>query len=443
MQLTQQDKEAIEKIQTLARERGLRIKGGKVRRTSSRFCFGVEHGDYNGTELFGVGTDRFIWMAYNPNGTEKVRLFSANFPDDGVIEYEIRNVPKPKSPEIAETWGRFPFGVDFILNRERYLLNQGIDGVIYGNIPGGGMSRSASLSLNLLLSMFDSNGIEVGDNHEQKLKVVDLAQAVENDYIGSPCGKLDQAMILFSKEGQGTHFNQHTGEVEYIPYSGEDDFRIVVMDTGTDRPGLEKSTYAMRRKECETLVELLQKTFNLQIGGKLIQCLADVKVDEDYNSIMQMSLPESLWGYNELQVTETRREKTSATSLKKRLDYIFHAQQRFYKMMEAWKSGDIKAVGEIFSQDGVGLKNIYQISGPELETMVDIAHSVEGVLGARMLGGGDKGASGAIVEPDAVERLKKAINLGYPRSHPDFADKYDVHVVSPTQGVRVFEGVLN
>ncbi len=63
------DLEVRDRLVELAREHGLAVAGGRIRRTSSRFCFGVEHGDYNGTELFGVGTDRFIWLAYRPNGT--------------------------------------------------------------------------------------------------------------------------------------------------------------------------------------------------------------------------------------------------------------------------------------------------------------------------------------------------------------------------------------
>ena len=82
-----------------------------------------------------------------------------------------------------------------MLRRDGYKLTKGIDGIVYGNIPGGGMSRSASLTLNLILSLFDANGIAVNN----QMRIVDLAQMVENDYIGSPCGKLDQIMILFSQ----------------------------------------------------------------------------------------------------------------------------------------------------------------------------------------------------------------------------------------------------
>ena len=84
------DKDAVVLLKKLASENGLDIAGGKVRRSSSRFCLGVEHGDYNGTELFGVGTDRFIWMAYKPNGTGHIKLFSDNFANDGLIEFSLK-----------------------------------------------------------------------------------------------------------------------------------------------------------------------------------------------------------------------------------------------------------------------------------------------------------------------------------------------------------------
>ena len=116
------DAQAIDLLGRLAREHQLDVRGGKVRRTSSRFCLGVEHGDYNGTELFGVGTDRFIWMAYKANGTNRIRIFSGNFPDDGMVEFTLGILPKPQSPEIAKTWARFPYGVNFILEREDYKI---------------------------------------------------------------------------------------------------------------------------------------------------------------------------------------------------------------------------------------------------------------------------------------------------------------------------------
>ena len=221
-------------LEGLAAKAGLSLEGAKIRRSSSRFCLGVEHGDYNGTELFGVGTDRFLWMAYKPNDTGRLRLFSGNFESDGLIDVALNAIPAPGTD--PDSWARFPLGVAWLLKREGYTLTKGMDAVLYGNIPGGGMSRSASLTLNLLISLAEINGIPLG----QEMHTVDLAQAVENDYIGSPCGNLDQIMILFAKEGMGTHYNPADRSIRHVPLGpSAPDFRIMSLDTGTLRPGLE------------------------------------------------------------------------------------------------------------------------------------------------------------------------------------------------------------
>jgi galactokinase len=414
MEPTREDSSTLQMLKHLAKGKSIDIASGKVRRTSSRFCFGVEHGDYNGTELFGVGTDRFIWTGYRASGNNKCRLFSGNFPNDGVIEFELGDVPGPRSAEIADSWARFPYGVNFVLHREGFKLEQGINAVIYGNIPGGGMSRSASLTLNLILSLLDANDIEVEDG----FKIVDMAQAVEDDYIGSPCGQLDQIMILFAREGVGTHYNPKTRSISFVPLgAGATDFRIVVLDTGTVRPGLEKSTYKIRRAECEKLVSLLQK------AGYNISCLADIKDRQVYDKIQG-------------------RFRGEYPDLCDRLKYIFAAQKRFYEMLDAWKRGDIESVGSIFREDGIGLRDDYKISGQELETMCDIARTVPAVFGERMLGGGDKGAAGALVRADSVDALKSAVDTAYPKKCPKYKDKYAVHICRVVEGVGVYDNLL-
>jgi galactokinase len=403
----QNDAQARTELKRLARENGFTIASGRVCRTSSRFCLGVEHGDYNGTELFGVGTDRFIWLAYKPNGTDRIRLFSGGFPGDGVIEYRSGDVPAPRSPRIADTWARFPYGVDFILRREGLRPVKGFDAVLIGNIPGGGMSRSASLTLNLILTVCDVNGLDLG---RDRMRIIDLAQAVENDYIGSPCGQLDQIMIYFARAGMGTHYNPATRSIRYVPLGPNAiDFRIVSMDTGTVRPGLEKSTYRIRREECETLARLAGRKFGFRQ-------LADVRDPALYRKVL------GAYGASHPDHCD-------------RLRYIHEAQIRFTRMMKAWRAGDVPAVGQVFREDGWGLRDMYRISGPELETMCDIARTVPGVLGERMLGGGDKGASGALVRASAVKALRRAVGEGYPRSHPAYADSHALHECGIVDGV--------
>ena len=397
-----QDDSIRSNLASLAWQHGLNVTGGKIRQTSSRFCFGVEHGDYNGTELFGVGTDRFIWLAYRPNDSGRIRLFSDNFPNDGIIDFKLGEILSAKT--VTDSWARFAYGVSFILHRAGFSITCGFDAVLHGNIPGGGMSRSASLTLNLILTILEVNNIPIKD----EMQIIDLAQAVENDYIGSPCGKLDQIMIYFAKAGMGTHYHPQTRSISYIPLGkGAIDFRLVSLDTGTVRPGLEKSTYKIRRAECEELAKL---------AG--LGCLGDVR-DENLYQQLRGRFP----------------------SLAPRLNYIYHAQHRFQKMLTAWKAGDIEQVGAIFRQDGIGLRDDYQISGPELETMCDIARAVSGVLGERMLGGGDKGAAGAIVRTDALAELRNAVQIGYPRSHPEFAGKFAMHVCNLVDGIVVLPGV--
>lgn len=412
MEISKIDSEMFDRLKSVAKNNGLDIEGGKVCRSSSRFCLGVEHGDYNGTELFGVGTDRFIWMAYKPNGTGKFRFFSDNFPGDGIVEFDSATIPAPLT--VADSWARFPYGVAYILNENGYNLEKGFDAVLYGNIPGGGMSRSASLALNLILSMCDANGIEI----ENQLEIIDIAVAVENKYIGSPCGELDQIMILFAKDGMGTHYNPKDRSINYVPLGeGATDFRIIGLDTGTVRPGLEKSSYKIRRAECEELVE------KIKAAGYEINCLADIKDEALYAELCE------------------KFGKTDA-NLVSRMKYIYGAQKRFYKMLEAWRSGDIETVGAIFREDGIGLRDDYVISGSELQSMCDIVRTVEGVLGERMLGGGDKGAAGALVKADAVEQVKAAVDTAYSRSHPNFADKYATHVCKVVDGIKLFDNVI-
>lgn len=406
------DEEITGKLLGAAVQADLPVGGGRIRRSSSRFCMGVEHGDYNGTELFGVGTDRFIWMAYTPSPTPQTRLLSLNYPEAGIVEFDLRETPPPRSPEFVDSWARFPLGVAHILRREGFELNRGLNAVLYGNIPGGGMSRSASLTLNLMLSLLDVNDIAVEDG----FRIVDMAQAVETEYIGSPCGQLDQIMILFAKEGLGTYFRPQSRSVEHVPLGTGPDFRLVSLDTGTKRPGLEKSTYKVRRAECEKLVGLLRPGYG-------VNALADVRDEETYDRIM-------------------REFGSDHPDLCARLRYVYSAQQRFYVMLEAWKAGDIFTVGRIFREDGIGLRDDYRISGPELEAMCDIARTVPGVYGERMLGGGDKGASGAIVAAGAVEALAQAVDSIYPGKFPDLRDEYAVHALRLVQGIRVLDGLL-
>ena len=224
-------------------------------------------------------------------------------------------------------------------------------------------------------------------------------------------------MIWHARENAGTLYEPERKKISYIPLgAGAPDFAFVALDTGTDRPGLEKSTYKIRREECDAFAEeLFAKSF---INRPV---LADVKV-QDFGKIRD-AYTDTKW----------------APHLK-RLTYLVDAQMNFGGMIDAWRRGDVEEVGAYFRRDGRSLRDLYRISGPELETMCDIARTVDGVYGERMLGGGDKGAAGAIVRADAVAALKAAVARAYPLAHPLY--ECAVHEVRVTTGVATFEGEL-
>src|SRR5690606_15630579 len=144
---TPRDVAAFARLRALGHEHGLALDGARVRRTSSRFCLGVEHGDYNGTELLGVGTDRFLWLAHAPSGRSTLRFLSGNFADEGVVEVDPRALPARGAPQ---GWARYAVGAVAVLEQAGLPVRRGCDVVLLGDIPGGGMSRSASLCVNLL-----------------------------------------------------------------------------------------------------------------------------------------------------------------------------------------------------------------------------------------------------------------------------------------------------
>ena len=278
--------------------------------------------------------------------------------------------------------------------------------------------RSASLCLNLIATWLDVNEATLPPPAPGTLaREVELAVQVENAYVGSPCGNLDQIMIWHARENAGTLYEPEAQKISYVPLgAGAPDFAFVALDTGTDRPGLEKSTYKIRREECDAFAEeLFAKSF---INRPV---LADVKI-KDYGKIEQAYAP------------------TAWSPHLNRLAYLVNAQMSFETMIAAWRRGDVEEVGALFRNDGRGLRDDYCISGPELETMCDIARTVDGVYGERMLGGGDKGAAGAIVRADAVEALKAAVARAYPLAHPLY--ECAVHEVRVTTGVATFEGEL-
>ncbi|MFH1848559.1 MAG: hypothetical protein ABH879_00055 [archaeon] len=423
------DHDAVRRLSEIAAELEWDMEGASVRANSSRGCLSVEHGDYNGTHLFGFGTNRFTWVAYRKRSDDNVRLFSDKFSGDGVINYRLNNAPSPGSAK--ESWARLPFGMDLAIREPRLTigdetfthqgiyLESGMDAIIVSNIPEGGMSRSASLLLNLASSLLDVNRVQL----ENDFDTCTIARAAEHTF-GSTCGILDQVMIEYAMEGYGTYFDPATNAVTHIPFGGDpDSFSFLVMDTGTVRPGLENARYVVRQRECRELVDLLANMGYMAADGNPVRKLAQVQAS-DYAEIMR---------------------KCSGGSLDthlRRLKYVSEANQRFPKLVDAWKAGRIDAVGAIFRADGIGLRDDYELSWKQADTMCDIARTVPEVYGERMLGGGDAGAAGGLMLRTAVPEVTGRIDSAYPKAHPEYAGRYALHETRMVAGNRVLDARL-
>ena len=167
--------------------------------------------------------------------------------------------------------------------------------------------------------------------------------------------------------------------------------------------------------------------------------------------VYQMLKSVSCFEYSEADTVRIRFAETFAavsklpavrsSGLLKRLKYVFEATRRFPAMLDAWRRGDIAKGGEIFRLDGIGLRNDYEISGPELDAMCDIVRPIPGVLGERMLGGGDKGAAGAIVLAHAEKAVQNAVEAEYPKRFPALAGKFSAYGLNIVDGVKLFEDV--
>lgn len=402
---SERDRRARAALHAAARSAGLSVRGGFVVRASSRLCLSVEHGDYNGAPLFGTGIDRFLWLAARPNESRRARWFSANTPDEGVVELDLGTRDEASTKGLSA----FAKGAVAELRRDGIGVERGFDAVILGEIPGGGMSRSAALSLALLLAAARSNGVLVAD----RMHLARLAQRVENAHVGSPCGLLDPLMIAHARADHGVLHDPTDDSVREVPWGAPDvPFAVLALDTGRSRHGLAQSTYPLRLQECQAMLERLRR-------GRRVRSLAEAVAHCEADAL--------------------RAELADHPEWQRRFDYLRGAAARFPRLVAAFGRGDAVEVGACFRADGLSLRDDYAISGPELETMCDLVRGLPGVHGERMLGGGDCGASGAIVDAAREVAIAEHVRREYPLRCPVFAGSFAVHACRTAEGLAYLD----
>ncbi len=334
-----------------------------------------EHTDYNGGYVFPAAISIGTFGVARKRADSLVKVYSLNFETVGVIEFSLEN-ELVNTPEA--NWGNFVKGYLLKLKEAGHAIQTGFELVIEGTIPNGsGLSSSASLELLV--------GTVVNDLYHlglDKLTLVQLGQKVENEFIGVNSGIMDQFAIGFGEIGKAILLDTNTLKYELVP-AEFGDYKIVIMNTNKRRE-LADSKYNERRSECEEALKRLQTKLDITALGQL---------------------------------TPTEFEENRAligdVTLEKRAKHAVYENERTKLAKACLEAGELQAFGQLLNASHESLKNDYEVTGIELDTLAETAQGLSGVLGARMTGAGFGGCGIALVATSEIETFITKLSATY------------------------------
>lgn len=333
-----------------------------------------EHTDYNGGYVFPASITIGTYGLARKREDKKVRLYSENFPGKGIIEFDIDDLAFRKEDD----WTNYPKGMMKFLKEDGYTIENGMEILFYGTIPNGaGLSSSASIEL--------LTGVVLNDLFDLNVKMIDLVEIgkrVENKFIGVNSGIMDQFAIGMGKKDHAILLDTNTLEYELVPAEfGE--YVVAIMNTNKRRE-LADSKYNERRSECEKALSLLQTKLDIKALGEL---------DED-----------TFFANIDLIGDET---------LIKRAKHAVTENQRTLKAKAALVAADLETFGKLLDASHASLRDDYEVTGVELDTLVAAAQAHPGVLGARMTGAGFGGCAIALVKDSEWDGFVADVKSAY------------------------------
>lgn len=348
-----------------------------------------EHTDYNGGHVFPCALTIGTYGIARKREDKKLRFYSMNFEKLGVLESTVEGL----KPDKAAEWTNYPKGVMWAFGEKGMQVMQGMDLLLFGNIPNGsGLSSSASVEVLTGYILRDLFGFSV-TNQDLAL----IGQYAENNFNGVNCGIMDQFAIAMGKADHAIFLDTATLHYEYAPLK-LDGAKIIISCTNKKR-GLGDSKYNERRAECEAALAEIQKLTDIRSLGDL-----DEKQFAQYQDAIQ---------------EETRI---------KRARHAVYENQRTLQAVEALKNRDLKQFGELMNASHVSLRDDYEVTGKELDTMVEEAWKVDGVIGSRMTGAGFGGCTVSIVKEDAVDTFIAQVGKAYKEKIGYAGDFYVVEI---------------
>lgn len=363
--------------------------GAKVYFAPGRVNLIGEHTDYNGGHVFPCALTIGTYGVARKREDKVLRFYSMNFEELGILESSVEGL----KPEKEADWTNYPKGVMWAFQEKGYSVDCGMDLLLFGNIPNGsGLSSSASVEVLTGHILRDFYGFDVSN---QDLALI--GQYSENKFNGVNCGIMDQFAIAMGKKDHAIFLDTADLSYQYAPVKLEG-AKIVIGCTNKKR-GLGDSKYNERRSECETALAELQKVVDIKSLGELTE-----EQFEEHKSAIQ----------DEVRV---RRAK-----------HAVYENQRTVKAVEALNNNDIALFGKLMNESHVSLSKDYEVTGVELDTMVEAAWKQEGVIGSRMTGAGFGGCTVSIVEEDKVDSFIREVGKEYEEKIGYAADFYVVDI---------------
>ena len=333
-----------------------------------------EHTDYNGGHVFPCALTIGTYAAFHKRDDDKLRFYSMNFSGINIIESSLSDL----KPCDEAGWTNYPKGVIWAFEKRGMKLDKGFDMVIYGNIPNGsGLSSSASLEVLTGFAIRDQYGFDVTN-----IELAQIGQYSENNYNGMNCGIMDQFASAMGKKDNAIFLDTSDLSLEYAPIKlvGA---KIVIANTNKKHK-LTDSQYNARRSSCEKALEELKT--KLDING-----LGDLSIDE----------------------FEANKDLIKDDDRRLKAKHAVYENQRTIEAVAALKDGNIDRFGELMNESHVSLRDDYDVTGVELDTLAEEAWKIPGVIGSRMTGGGFGGCTVSIVKDEAIDTFKKLVGESY------------------------------
>lgn len=348
-----------------------------------------EHTDYNGGHVFPCALTIGTYFIARQREDRVLRFYSTNFESLGIIESSLDNLVWSKEAD----WTNYPMGVMWAFGEKGYKITNGFDILLCGNIPNGsGLSSSASVEVGTGVLLRDMYGFDVS-----MIDIALIGQFSENNFNKVNCGIMDQFAIAMGKKDQAIFLDTADLSYEYAPIVLKD-AKIVIACSNKKR-GLGDSKYNERRAECEEALAELQTVVDIKSLGEL-----DEAQFEQYRSAIK---------------SEVRQ---------RRAKHAVYENQRTIKAVAALKAGDIEEFGKLMIASHDSLRDDYEVTGKELDTLVASALKQDGVIGSRMTGAGFGGCTVSIVKNDNIDVFIENVGKEYKDTIGYAADFYVVEV---------------